>query len=238
MSDWIKEWIGRKFLPLQHHGDCIAGNRHRGRKPRGLDADEVDCTRSDIVNDLYFEILNLAVFIDPFGKDAAVSADVVAAAHMRPYFDSFLVEVVEIALLYSVVGEVVGVLGGRTEQDISVRGDGDMDTHVCVGRDRVDRHWDEMTESSVQDDVVILGADDAISGETEHVGNLTASKAGGIDDPAGPELSLHCRDYPNAVSFSTYVRHLIIEEVFGTVVGCVFSKRYSEHKRIQNAAVL
>ena len=103
---------------------------------------------------------------------------------------------------------------------------------------RVDRHWDEMTEPAVQDDVVVLGADDAIAGETEHIGNLTASEAGGVDDPAGPELSVHCRDYPYAVRFSMYVRHFIIEKIFGSVVGCIFSKRYSEHKRIQNAAVL
>ena len=52
-----------------------------------------------------------------------------------------------------------------------------MPMYVLEGT-RVDRHWDEMTESAVRDDVVVLGADDAIAGETEHIGNLTASKAG------------------------------------------------------------
>ena len=238
LPDRVKREIFLKFLPLQHHGDRVARDRYRGCQTGRLDADEIDRVRGDVVDDLYFEILDPSVFVDQLGQNAAVGADVVAALDVGPYFDRFFVEIVEVFLFYAVVGEVVRLLGGRAQQHVAVRGDGDVDAHVGVGGDRVDRHGDQAAQTAVQDDIVVLGADDAVAGEPEHVGDLPAAEAGRVDDPAGVEQAVNGHDGPGAVLFAADVRHFAVKKVLGPIVRRILRKRDGEHEGIKDPAVL
>ena len=181
--------------------------------------------RRKLRTDLDLEILDRSVLIHPLRQDSGIVADIIRLFNIRPDLRCTLCKVIHVLLRHSIVREILCHLCIRSDNYISIRRIGNMDSHICITWNRIDRHRKKLSGPAVQNDVISLGADHAISFDTKHIRNLSAAKSGTVDHPTGLKGSVRCRyriKIFSCLACSTADScHFMIEEIFRSVLSCI-----------------